>query len=82
MLRWMATILIGILFGLNLVLPSTSIGRRGTSADVRADVAGVMARVGEALPAFEVETLEGRILRSQELLGHRVLLIFERSVDW
>jgi hypothetical protein len=82
MLRWLATALIALLFILNIALPSTSIGRRGTEDRVRADVASAVGEIGKPLPEFELETLSGEIVRSSDLLGHRVLLIFERSVDW
>lgn len=82
MLRWIATLAIGALFALNLALPSTSIGRRGPEALVRQEVAGVAAQVGRTLPDFTLQDIEGETVRLTDLRGHRVLLTFERSVDW
>jgi peroxiredoxin len=38
--------------------------------------------VGERLPDFELLDLEGEPVRLSDLRGHRVLLTFERSLDW
>jgi len=81
-LRGLATAAIVLLLVLDLFLPGTSLGRRGTEAVVRADAPGAVARVGERLPDLELQTLEGRPVRLSDLRGHRVLLTFERSVDW
>ena len=82
MLQWAATGVVLALFGLNLMLPYTAIGRRGTETKVRMEVEGATATVGERLPAFSLPKLDGDYLDSSDLLGHRVLLTFERSVDW
>ena len=82
MLRWLATALIALLFVLNIALPSTSIGRRGHDPESRADISGALGEIGKPLPEFQLETISGATLRSSDLLGHRALLIFERSVDW
>ena len=82
MLQWAATGVVLALFGLNLMLPYTEIGRRGSETRVRLEVEGAMASVGEKLPAFSLPKLDGDHLDSSDLLGHRVLLTFERSVDW
>lgn len=82
MLRWIATALIGGLFALNLFMPSTSIGRRGTEERVRQEVAGVAEQVGRPLQDFTLEDIEGEPVSLAALRGHRVLLTFERSVDW
>lgn len=82
MLRWLATAFIVLLFALNLALPSTSIGRRGHDAEVLSDVPGAIGHVGKRLPSFSLTGISGERIDSDELLGHRVLLIFERSVDW
>ena len=82
MLRWIATVIIALLFALNLALPSTSIGRRGSDAAARSDVPGAVGEIGMPLPRFQLTSISGDVLDSSELLGHRVLLIFERSVDW
>jgi cytochrome oxidase Cu insertion factor (SCO1/SenC/PrrC family) len=79
--RILATLGIVLLLALDLALPSTDIGRRGTSA-ARDDVPSAVPRVGEPMPDFALVDLEGRAFRRSDLLGHRVLLTFERSVDW
>lgn len=82
MLRWIATGIIVILFVLDLALPSTSLGRRGTEDQVRSDVIGVDKQIDMELPLLKMLTLSGHLVSTDELIGHRVLLIFERSVDW
>jgi cytochrome oxidase Cu insertion factor (SCO1/SenC/PrrC family) len=82
MLRWLATAAILLLLALDAALPSTSVGRRGTEAQVRADVESASVRVGEKLPDFELRDIDGTPLRLADLRGHRVLITFERSVDW
>lgn len=82
MLRWLATLLIVSLFVVNLWLPHSSIGRRGSSSEVRVDVVPSLGQIDEALPDAELVDLEGRVVRLSDLRGHRVLLTFERSVDW
>ena len=82
MLRWLATLLIVSLFALNLWLPSSSLGRRGNERSVRAEVPALAARVGQKLPDLAFEDLDGRVVRTADLLGHPLLLVFERSVDW
>ena len=80
-LRALATIVLLGLFGLNLLLPSTSIGRRGSEMLVRQDVTSALV-LGRSLPPLELVGLDGREVTGDDLLGHRVLLTFERSVDW
>ncbi len=80
-LRGLATLVLIALFGLNWSLPSSSIGRRGSENEVRADVATRLS-VGQKLPPIELVGLDGRKTTREDLLGHRVLLTFERSVDW
>lgn len=82
MLRWVATLGILALFVLDVVLPWTPIGRRGRSAEVRADAPQAVARVGEAFPDFEIPTLDGGAIRLSSLRGRPVLLMFDRSLDW
>jgi cytochrome oxidase Cu insertion factor (SCO1/SenC/PrrC family) len=82
MLRWLATAAIAGLLLLNLALPSTSLGRRGNEAALRAEVPGAVGAVGERLPDFTLSDLEGRPVRLADFRGRRVLLTFERSVDW
>jgi cytochrome oxidase Cu insertion factor (SCO1/SenC/PrrC family) len=82
MLRWLATAAIAGLLLLDWLLPSTDIGRRGTEAQLRADVPHAVGRVGERLPDFTLPDLDGQPVRLADLRGHPVLITFERSVDW
>lgn len=79
--RVLATLVILALLVLDLALPSTDIGRRGTSA-ARDDVPSAAAELGGKLPDFSLVDLDGHRIGPADLLGHRVLLTFERSVDW
>jgi len=81
-MRWFATLLLVGLFGLDLWMPNAPIARRGHERTVRADVPAASAWVGKALPDLAFEDLEGRVVRSADLRGHPLLLVFERSVDW
>jgi hypothetical protein len=38
--------------------------------------------IGQSLPPLELRGLDGRRYTREDLLGRRVLLTFERSVDW
>ena len=80
--RWLATLCIAALFALNTILPATSIGRRGTEAAARADIASAALQVGDPVPDLALPDLSGNIVRLADLRGHRLLLTFERSVDW
>lgn len=80
-LRALASLVILGLLALNFALPSTSMGRRGTESRTREDIEGALS-VGAQLPAMELVGLDGRHYTQEDLLGHRVLLTFERSVDW
>jgi len=82
MLRWAATLAIVALMGLTLFLPQTSLGRRGNEATVRSHVGDRAGRIGESMPDFALADLDGDIVRLSDLRGHRVLITFERSVDW
>ena len=82
MMRWLASAVIVLLFGLNAYLPHTALGRRGNEREVRAHVASAARLVGQPLPALEFEDGAGRAVRVGDLLERPVLLIFERSVDW
>ena len=82
MLRWLATASVGALLLLDLALPATSLGRRGTEALLRADVPGAIGAVGETLPDFTLPDLDGNPVRLADFRGHPVLVTFERSVDW
>ena len=80
-LRGLGTLVLLALLGLNLMLPSTSLGRRGTEAAARSDFDTEVA-LGRSLPNLELTGLDGRVYSREDLLGQRVLLTFERSVDW
>ncbi len=82
MLRWLATVLLLALLLLTFVLPGTGIGRRGAEAAVRQEAAGSSLAVGQAFPALALRDIDGADLSWDRLRGHRVLLTFERSVDW
>jgi hypothetical protein len=81
--RWLATLGILVLLALDLLLPRLPIARQGAEVGRRrADAPGAVGRVGEELPDLTLRDLEGRPLRIADLRGHRVLLTFERSLDW
>ncbi len=82
MMRILASGVIGLLFVLNLALPSTDIGRRGNEAQARMEAEGSLGAIGTRLPEFSLRDLSGNPVSSESLRGHRVLLTFERSVDW
>ena len=80
-LRGLASLVVLGLFALNLLLPSAAVTARGPENRVRTDVESDLA-VGRTLPPLELRDLQGRVHTREDLLGHRVLLTFERSVDW
>ena len=80
-LRALATLALIALLGLNLALPISSFSRRGSDDNVRMDVTSRLL-IGKKLPPLELVGLDGRAYTREDLLGHRVLLTFERSVDW
>jgi cytochrome oxidase Cu insertion factor (SCO1/SenC/PrrC family) len=80
--RWLATAGIAALFALNLALPSLPIAKQGAEASVRSEASDAVAAPGRPLPAFELVDLDGAPIRLADLRGHRVLLTFERSLDW
>ena len=82
MLRWLATAAVVLLLALDWALPSTGIGRRGTDSQPRADVVGAVVQVGEELPDFTLDDIDGTAVRISDFRGQRVLITFERSVDW
>ena len=82
MLRWIATLAILGLLALDGWLPSTMLGRRGIESRARLDVEDAVGRVGEFLPDIELVGLDGGTVRLSDFRGQRVLLTFERSVDW
>jgi len=82
MLRWIATVAILALLVLDLALPSTPVGRRGSEAAARSEVPSSRVAVGERFPLTRLLDLDGGSFDVASLRGHRVLLTFERSVDW
>lgn len=80
-LRTLASLLVLALFALNAMLPTLPVVARGTEDRVRADFDTELA-IGRTLPPLELFDLDGRRVTREDLLGHRVLLTFERSVDW
>ena len=80
-LRGLATLFLMALLGLNLVLPISSFSHRGSENKVRTDVASRLL-IGQRLPPLELLGSDGKTYTREDLLGHRVLLTFERSVDW
>jgi peroxiredoxin len=41
-----------------------------------------VVRIGQPLPDLALLDLDGRPMDLEALRGHRVLITFERSVDW
>jgi hypothetical protein len=80
--RLLATVLIVGLLILDLTLPMTPLGRRGTEAEPRADVQGAAGKVGAVFPDFTLADLGGQPVSLSDFRGERVLLTFERSLDW
>lgn len=80
-LRGLASLVVIGLFGLNLLLPNASGTARGKENRVRADFATELA-IGKSLPPFTLYDLDGRAYSREDLIGERVLITFERSVDW
>jgi len=80
-LRGLASVIVVGLFTLNLMMPTAKMSARGTENLVRTDVATEVA-IGRSLPELELFDLDGRRYTREDLLGHRVLITFERSVDW
>ena len=80
-LRSLASLFVIALLALNWILPTAPISARGIDHEVRHDVESKLA-IGRAFPDFELFSFDGRRVTRADLLGHRVLLTFERSVDW
>ena len=80
-LRGLASLVVVGLFALNMLLPISAIGARGRENLVREDVETHLA-IGQALPELNLFDFDGRRYSREDLLGHRVLITFERSVDW
>lgn len=82
MLRWLATATIVGLLCLVWFLPDTSLGRRGSDRILRADAPSAVPQVGAFLTDFTLNDLAGSPFRLADLRGKRVLITFERSLDW
>ena len=82
MLRLLGTALILALLALNWLLPSTPMGRRGSDMEVKAEVETAKLAVGKPVPNLELTTIDGTQLHLADFRGKRILLTFERSVDW
>lgn len=80
-LRSLASMVVLGLLVLNLMMPSSAMMARGPEMRVRSDLETNLA-VGRTLPKLSLVGLDGRVHTREDLLGHRVLLTFERSVDW
>jgi hypothetical protein len=80
-LRGLASLVVIGLFAVNMMLPTAAMTARGSENRVRADVETQLA-IGRTLPELELFGLDGRRVTREDLLGHRVLITFERSVDW
>lgn len=80
--RSLATLVIGGILGLALALPYTTMGRRGSEAIARRDVPGAVGTLGERLPQLSLQDLEGNPVSLRDFRGERVVLTFERSLDW
>jgi len=79
-LRALASLVLLALLALNFLLPSQPLTARGPENRVRSDVETGLA-IGSRLPPLELKDLSGRVHTREDLLGQRVLLTFERSVD-
>ncbi len=80
--RMLATVLIAGLLILDVMLPATPLGRRGTDPAPRVEVEGAVGTVGQAMPDFTLPDLDGQPVRLSDFRGKRVILTFERSLDW
>jgi cytochrome oxidase Cu insertion factor (SCO1/SenC/PrrC family) len=80
--RVLATVAIVGLLALDLALPRLEMLRQGPDLVARADVEAAVPRVGEPMPDFTLPDLDGVPVTLSDLRGHRVLITFERSVDW
>jgi peroxiredoxin len=80
-LRSLASLVLLVLLGVVFLLPSQPITARGPEHRVRQDVETALAIEG-TLPEFTLHGLDGRGLTRADLAGRRVLLVFERSLDW
>ncbi len=81
-IRWLVTLAIAALLLLDLYLPLSIIGRRGPEGAVRLEVPTSRVAVGQPFPPARLIDLDGEPFDLASLRGHRVLLTYERSVDW
>ena len=85
MLRALATAGILALLAFTIALPHLSMFGRGVEAAVRADVAAAVIDgddLGRRMPDLTLTELDGAPFRVADLSGKRVLITFERSLDW
>lgn len=93
MLRVLGSAVILLLLLLNWLLPATPLGLRGPDSVVRLDVSPaievgatlpdvMLVDLGAQLPDGKLTDLGGAPVSLASLRGHRVLLVFERSIDW
>ena len=80
-LRGLATLVLLTVLGLNLMMPASSLGQRGSEHKIRNDITSRLL-VGQSLPPLLLNDFAGDSVSREDLLGHRLLLTFERSVDW
>jgi cytochrome oxidase Cu insertion factor (SCO1/SenC/PrrC family) len=64
------------------LIPGTTLGRRGSESATRQEADSSVVRIGQPLPELALLDLEGQPIDLSALRGHRVLITFERSVDW
>ena len=82
MMRWISTVFLLLLMALVVGAQFTGIGRRGSETAARQELPGALLKVGDSVPALALQHLDGTPFDLASLQGHRVLLTFERSVDW
>ncbi len=83
--RVLATLGILALLAFTVALPHLSMFSRGTEAAVRADIVAAVIDgddLGRPMPDLTLTELDGAPLRLADLRGKRVLITFERSLDW
>ena len=81
-LRVLATVAILALLVLDGMLPGMAMFRQGHEIEARAHAPAAVPRVGEPMPDFTLPDIDGVAVTLSDWRGHRVLLTFERSVDW
>ena len=81
-MKILATFVIAALIGLVIAAPSTPLGRRGSEMKARLEAPAGTLSIGDPFPALGLQRLDGMPLDLSALRGHRVLITFERSVDW